>query len=349
MNKDLPQPQQSEEVDLGQLFKLIGNAFDRFFKFIGGIFKGIFGIVILFLLFVQKHLIKLAIVAIIGLAVGFYLDSTIQPRYVSTMVVEPNFNSVQQLYNNIDFYNELAQAEDSIALADALGITKTEATTIKRFKVESYSDENQKILLFDKFVRSLDTTTQKTINMQAYLKNFNSLDARFHTVSIVATDNTIAKKIQPILINSISRNEYFKLQKETNDGNIELQDQLYMKQIAEIDSLQLLYKKVMLEESKRAIQGTSINLGENGSKEIRELALINKIEELKAGLVELNEERANKSSIINVISDFPNRGVKQKGILKTYKILLPLCLVAIVLLGYSLLSLNTYLKNYKNN
>src|SRR5690606_5765765 len=139
------------------------------------------------------------------------------------------------------------------------------------------------------FVRSLDTTTQKTINMEAYLRNFNSLDARFHTVSVVAANNSIAKKIQPILINAISRNEYFKLQKETNDGNIELQDKLYMKQIAEIDSLQLLYKKVMLAEAGRALQGTSINLGDNGRQDNRELALINKIEELKTGLVELNE------------------------------------------------------------
>lgn len=349
MNKDLPQPHQSEEVDLGQLFKLIGNAFDRFFKFIGSIFKGVFGIVILFLLFLQKNFVKLAIVVVIGLAIGFYLDITKKPSYVSTMVVEPNFNSVQQLYNNISFYNELAQAEDSIALADAFGITKKEARTIKRLRVESYSDENQKVLLFDKFVRSLDTTTQKTINMEAYLRNFNSLDARFHTVSVVAANNSIAKKIQPILINAISRNEYFKLQKETNDGNIELQDKLYMKQIAEIDSLQLLYKKVMLAEAGRALQGTSINLGDNGRQDNRELALINKIEELKTGLVELNEERANKSSIINVISDFPNKGVKQKGVLKSYKFLVPCVMLLLSLFVFSLLSLNTYLKNYKTN
>ena len=29
----------SEEVDLGQLFKLIGDAFNRLFRFIGNIFK----------------------------------------------------------------------------------------------------------------------------------------------------------------------------------------------------------------------------------------------------------------------------------------------------------------------
>ena len=32
-------PQPSEEVDLGQLFKMIGNGFRRLFQFIGSIFK----------------------------------------------------------------------------------------------------------------------------------------------------------------------------------------------------------------------------------------------------------------------------------------------------------------------
>ncbi len=347
MNKDTPQTQQSEEVDLGQLFKLIGNAFERFFKFIGSIFKGIFHVIILFLLFIQEHIIKLAIVGIIGLSVGFYLDLKKEDKFISTMVVEPNFNSVQQLYNNIKFYDELAKAKDSSALSEALDISIKEAFSIKEFTVESYSDENQKVQLFDKFVRSLDTTTQKAIDMEAYLENFNSFDARFHTISVITTDNTVAKQIQPAIINSISRNEYFNLQKDINDINIKLQDSLYKKQITEIDSLQVLYKKVMLKEADRPMEGTSISLGENGGKENKELSLLNKIDQLKTSLVELNEERANKSSILNVISDFPRKGVEVKGFLNSNKFLIPFLLLSLTVLILGLLSLNTYLKNYK--
>ena len=124
MSNELPQPQASEEVDLGQLFKLIGNAFNKFFRFIASIFKGLFHLIILFLLFIQKHFIKFTVVGIIGLAIGIYLDLNKETNYISTMVVEPNFNSVQQLYNNVDFYNELASAQDSTALADAFNISK---------------------------------------------------------------------------------------------------------------------------------------------------------------------------------------------------------------------------------
>lgn len=347
MSKDSKQQQQSEEVDLGQLFKLIGNAFERFFNFIGSIFKGIFSIIIMFLLFIKKHVVVLGLTGFVGLAIGIYLDLNKASTYMSTMVVEPNFNSVQQLYNNVNFYNELAVARDSLALAQAFSISSIEAASIKGFSVESYSDENQKVQLFDKFVRSLDSTTQKAIDMEAYLENFNSLDARFHSVSILTTDNSIAKKLQPSIINSISKNDYFTLQKEISDVNIELQNSIYTKQIAEIDSLQLLYKKVMLKEADRSISGTNISLGENGEKDNKELALINKMDALKYNLVKLNEERANKSSILNVISDFPKKGVKVKGLLNSNKFQVPVFLFSLLLLILGLLSLNKFLTNYK--
>ncbi|MDC6365149.1 hypothetical protein PP183_03640, partial [Muricauda sp. AC10] len=119
----------SDEIDLGQLFQLIGRGFQKFFTFIGNIFKGFFHILILLLLFIQKNFIVLAIAIVVGGVSGYFLDNYLPEKYVSKMVVEPNFNSVQQLYNNIDFYNDLAEAEDSTALATALNITEHEAAS----------------------------------------------------------------------------------------------------------------------------------------------------------------------------------------------------------------------------
>lgn len=336
----------SEEIDLGQLFNAIGRLFERFFRFIMLLFTSLFGAILAVLLFIQKHFLKFCIVLVVGLVIGAVLDYYKKPKYISTMVVEPNFKSVQQLYNNIAFYNELARTADYVTLSEALQIEEEEAEAIMKFKVESYSDENQKILLFDKFVRSLDSTTRRAINIEAYLRNFNSFDARFHTVSVTASKNTVAKLIQPALISSISNNGYFNLQKEISDTNLKLQDSLYKKQIAEIDSLQLLYKRVMLAEAARNIQGTNINFGEKGDQDNKELSLINKMEELKLGLVKLNEERGNKSSILNVISDFPRKGVREKGIFNSYKFLVPSIMLVAIILILMLSSLNRYLRKY---
>ncbi len=340
------QQNSSDEIDLGQLFQMIGRGFQKFFNFIGSIFKGIFHVLIIFLLFIQKNIIVIGSAVILGGIGGYILDKVLPEKYISKMVVEPNFNSVQQLYNNIAFYNDLAEAQDSVALATALNITEHEAASIKEVFADSYSDENQKIKLFDEFVRELDTTTIKTIDFENYLKNFNSLDARFHQISLISTDNRVAKKTQPAILGSISVNGYFKLQKRINDENLALQDSIYRQQLVEIDSLQKLYKTVMVKEADKPMQGTNINLADNGESQNKELALIQERDVLKQRLVDLNRERANKSSIINVISDFPTRGVELKGVWNSYKFILPLVLLGLVIFVLALLELNNYLKTY---
>ena len=335
----------TDEIDLGQLFQLIGRAFQKLYDFIGNIFKGIFNLIILLLLFVQRNFIILLASLAIGAIAGYFIDKYKTEKFISKMVVEPNFNSVQQLYNNIEFYNDLAKAEDSIALAEALSITIPEAASIKEIFVDSYSDENQKIKLFDEFVKELDTSTIKAIDFESYLQNFNSLDARFHQISLISSDNEVAKKAQPSIIKSISTNDYFKLQKRINDINITLQDSIITQQLSEVDSLQQLYKTILVKEAEKPMQGTNINLAENGQSQNKELALVKEREILKRNLVELNQERANKSSILNVISDFPNRGVKVKGFWNKYVLLVPLILLASVILLLVLLNLNKYLKN----
>ncbi|WP_420401436.1 hypothetical protein [Flagellimonas sp.] len=337
----------SDEIDLGQLFQMVGRVIERFFNFIGSLFKGVFHWIILLLLFIQKNFIVLSIAVVAGGVAGYFLDKNLPEKYISKMVVEPNFNSVQQLYNNIDFYNDLAKAQDSTTLATALNITEHEAGSIKEIFVDSYSDENQKIELFDGFIKNLDTTTIKTIDFENYLKNFNSLDARFHQISVVSIDNKVAKKMQQAIIGSISVNDYFKLQKRINDENLDLQERIYQKQLTEIDSLQSLYRTVLIKGADKPMQGTNINLAENGESQNKELALVQEREVLKERLVELNRERANKSEILNVISDFPTRGVKQKGLLKSYKVLLPLILLGMVFFILAILRLNTFLKQYK--
>jgi len=340
-----------DEIDLGQLFRIIGLGFQKFFNFIGNIFKGLFHLLILFILLVQKHFIILTVVVVVGVAGGFFLDNySTEKNYISKMVVEPNFHSARQLYNNIDFYNDLAETQDSTTLATALNITEHEALSIKEIFVDSFEDENQKIVVFDDFIKTLDSTTIKTIEIDFddYLKNFIELDNRFHQISVVSTDDKVAKKIQPAIISSISDNDYFRLQKEVAHKNIALQESIYNKQLIEIDSIQNLYKRVLEKEAEKPVQGgTNINLAGNRESQSKELELVRERDFIKEKLVELNKEWAKTSEVLNVISDFPAKGLKQKGLLVNYVVKLPLLLLGAVFLTLSLRPLGNYLKNYK--
>ena len=156
----------------------------------------------------------------------------------------------------------------------------------------------------------------------------------------------MAKKTQIAILKSVSGNDYFELQKSTNDVNLNIQERIYRYQLAEIDSLQEFYKKLMLKEAEKVSAGTNIDLSETAMTENKELALIKERDLIKAKLVELNQNRANQSYIVNIISDFPARGVKIKGFWKSYKFVLPLVLMLGTTLFLLIKRLNQYLKKY---
>ena len=117
-------PQPSEEVDLGQLFKMIGNAFQRLFQFIGSIFNKLFLAFVWLVFFINKRAVFLLITAVAGLALGFILDKTSPPTYKSSITVKQNYATGENLYGSIDYYNSLLKDEDYEVLGRVLGLEK---------------------------------------------------------------------------------------------------------------------------------------------------------------------------------------------------------------------------------
>ena len=64
----------SEEVDLGQLFKMIGSAFTRLYKFIGSIFNHFLFALVWLIYFVKKRILILSVAGKLGLNDGTALD-----------------------------------------------------------------------------------------------------------------------------------------------------------------------------------------------------------------------------------------------------------------------------------
>ncbi|WP_299315615.1 hypothetical protein [uncultured Aquimarina sp.] len=341
----------SEEIDLGQLFKLIGDGINKLFRFIVNFFKGVFHAIILFLQFTRKHFLKFVIAGVVGVAIGWYLDSSVQPIYRSSMIVEPNFNSSQQLYNNVEFYNELAKEEAYKTLAAALKISDKEAETITRIEIEAFSDENQKLKQFSNFVATLDSVSRSHISYESYLENFNNINAKFHKIELSSTNATVAKKCQKTIVRSIENNTYFNTQKITNDVNVSLSESTVKEQIQQVDSLKNFYQELKILELKRPERstGTSINLAsDNTNPDRSEITLLDKKMSLNYEIQRINQQKANTENIINVISDFPDKGGLVNDFFAKRKVLLPIILILLTFIGLLLFAFNRYLKNYSN-
>ena len=175
-----------EEVDLGSLFVIIGKGFSKFFNFIGDIFKGIFHFLIVILIFLKENSLKIGIAAIIGFAVGFFLELKSSDTYSSVMLVQPNFKSVSQLYNNINYYNDLVKQKDTVGIQNTFNLDKETAASLKEFSIEPIANENDIINAYNDFVLEVDTATVSSYTFEYFKASFKDLDYKTHEINVIA-------------------------------------------------------------------------------------------------------------------------------------------------------------------
>ncbi|MET2986565.1 hypothetical protein [Aureibaculum conchae] len=337
--------QKDEEVDLGSLFKVIGKGFQNLFNAIGRFFISIFNLLILALVFIRNNAVKLGAAILIGAIAGLALDLTQPQKYSSTMIVEHNFNSAQQLYKNIEFYHELVKQKDSVLLAEALNISVSEAAKLKGFYIKPIRNENEKYELFDKFIDEVDTATVSRVDFKEFKKGFTDFDYKYHQIKVKSLNNGIFEKLSVPIINSVESNPYFKNQKKINDQNLQQNENVLIKSLSEVDTLRNIYNEVLITEAKKSETGTNITLAQ-GAKKTNELELFNESLELNKDLISNNKAKAETTDILNVVSAFSKVGVKERDLLKKYTFLLGVGFGLLMLLFILFRQWNKYLKNF---
>jgi len=337
---------QEEEIELGSLFKIIGRGFSNLFNAVGKLFKGIFHYLILFLIFLRNNALKLSLAIFIGAAFGLYLDFTKPQLYSSTMIVEPNFKSALQLYQNIDFYHELVKQKDSSLLAQTFNIPVTEAAKLKGFYVEPIRNENEKYQFFDDFIQEVDTTTVNNINIKEFKKGFTDYNYNYHQIKVKSLSNTIFEKLSVPIISSIENNPYYKYQKKINDENLFQNEKVLIKSLQDVDTLRRIYNEVLITEANKDVSSTNINLAQ-GVQKTNEIQLFNENLELNEELIKNNKEKAETTEILNVVSSFSKVGIEERSLFKKMTFILGLGMGLLMLVFILLRQLNQYLLKYK--
>jgi hypothetical protein len=335
-----------EEVDLGSLFVIIGKGFKNFFNFIGSIFKGIFHRFILILIFLRFHLIKFAVAALIGAIAGFFLENSKEIKFSSNLIVQPNFESAQNLYKNINYYNDLITQKNTQELSSIFKLDSSKAASLRKFEITPITNRNDVINAYDKFILEVDTLTVKSYDFDDFEENFTDFDYLNHEIEVVATVNDVFSSLDNIIIETVEKNQYFNRIKKLTNENLTRTDSLLRENLIKVDSLRQVYMRVMLEESKKEFTGTSIDLG--GTKtSAKEIELFRTDREINEDLGLIAESIGEKSEVINIVSSFQSIGYEVKGITKNYIFIVAGLSVILVLLIILFLDLNRYLDSYK--
>jgi hypothetical protein len=353
MSKDLKPTPQNEEVDLGQLFKMIGNLFQRFYNFIAAIFKGLFHVLILILAHFFKRLKWYALAGFIGLALGFFLERSSEKLYGANMFIKTNFNSGYQVYENIKNLNELADVEqDSVKLAEILKIDVSEAAKLKGFYIEPDIDENIRVKMFSTYKQGLDSISQLEANYDNYVNSLSPFNSNTHKIGVASTDKLIYTKLRDTFPKVISTNDYLKEVLAINTENFELQDSTLIAQDARIDNLVKNYLEIRNKESdKEPVPGAGTNLFLGDAQEsnllVSEAPLIREKLELATQRRNINIAKVEQKNIISIVSNFPETGYDIQEWYEDLRFLIPAISISITLILFMLIGLNKFVKEYE--
>lgn len=343
------QQNKEEEVDLGSLFTVIGNGLRSIVDFFVKIFVGLFHFLIEILLFIKGNLVKFLIAALIGGGIGAYFQLNKESLYGADMLVQPNFQSTKQLYNDVGYYNNLLREKDTALLAKTFNITKEEASKLRGFEVSPIKTDDDKIEKYFDIIDSYDTVATRNYSFDVFKKSFTDYDYKTHVIHVRSLDSRVFDKLGNRIISSIMENDYFNKVKNLTEKNLQRKDSLLKENLSQIDTLRKVYMQVMLEEAKKESNGTSIDVGatQNGRTTAREIELFQTNRIISNDLDKVTVDISEQSEVINVVSNFqkigyPIGGLRQNSIV-IYAVI-AVFLMAVVLL---LLKLNSYLDSYK--
>lgn len=353
MSKNLPDNPQNEEVDLGQLFKLIGNAFEKLFAFIGLLLNKLFLAFVWGVFFIKKYFIILVIATTIGFLYGLYKLKYSKPVYSTNAVIKQNYSTGESLYNLLNYYNDLILDKDTISLASSLNLEPNEASNLISFNLESVLNENSKLKVFNKFKKEVDSTIASEVDFETFLENSSDYDYEHQRLTVRSTSKSLPRKILPKVIENIESIEFFKSEQEKDLAELTLREQMILESLKESDSLQKVYEAVLQKDDVDPSAQTSVlinNAEEQNST--REFELFKNDIELRRELVAINRAREDKKKIVEVISSQQDEGIVDSTVevleyKLNYKYYYALIAFVITFLTLSLISFLKFLDKYK--
>ncbi|MEJ2584236.1 MAG: hypothetical protein P8Z38_04090, partial [Robiginitalea sp.] len=246
----------SDEIDLGQLFKLIGNGFRNIFKWFLSAY-----------LYFKRNFFWFAGLVVLGALTGYLVNQLVEDKQQLDVIVTPNLDTKNYLYDVISEVQANIKAKDTLLLA-SMGMRWRSFRSLRsnsplRSELQDKTSKDQRITFYFKDALTGEAYAQKImayVNSNAY---YNEL-VKVYTENAqnrIQRNDTLIRQIDALIDNYTQK----MLQEQSGaEGRLVLENQepLNVPSLFQLKN-QLIQdteaKKLELERRKDAI--TIVNFG----------------------------------------------------------------------------------------
>ena len=242
---NIPNNNSSDEIDLGQLFQMIGNGFNRIFRSFLRLF-----------LYLKKNALILFGLVVLGGAIGFGLNLIVDKRMKTEVIVKPNLDSRNYLYEVVDEIQSNIKAKDTLFFKD-LGIL---VENLQGFEitVESLGDTRKNAeqgIEYLEILKGFEGSSEAISDIvRAEILSKSTLIN--HKITFYFKNPIIGQDYAKKLMKYINSNEYFVELIEVYTENSKERIKQNLELAKQIDGLIASYADKLAEKDKTTTSGT---------------------------------------------------------------------------------------------
>lgn len=297
---------ENEEIDLGDLFLAIKKGFTS----IGLLFLRFFALLI-------RNALLLIILIVIGVVVGYFIDTTHPKKYETQLLVNSSFESGEYLYKSVQGIEFKLKSADT-AFLKKTGITAKQAKDMEIDIAPVFSMRNlsESQLAYMDFIIENDLGDEE--NKSAIFKR----DFTAQKITLIHPLNVDSQSILKNILASIRNNTYYK---EVNQDYLtSIKEQLKSNEtlISQIDTLIKNY-------SNNLVKNNTVGMGSTYYSEDNSLDVA-QVLQTRIGLQkqksDLLRKKVDHSEFLRII-DLSSSSEAERNILSRKMVLLPLLLI----------------------
>jgi len=237
--KEVPnQKNNSDEIDLGQLFRMIGTGFNNLFSAFLKVF-----------VYLKNNALILLVLITVGVGIGFGLTQIISKKLKTEVIVKPQLESKNYLYDVVSEIQANIEAKDT-TFFNSIGVDFTNYNgleiTINRVSGDDSSESDIKYL---ELLQSFEDTEAIADIVRAELQNKSSFN---HRITFYYKNAEHGRNFSEKVMAYINTNEYF-------DGLITIYRANAESRIKQNKDLLAQVDEIIVNYSKKMAQGESFS------------------------------------------------------------------------------------------